>query len=161
NTLDLNYLFLAERRGVEVRPETEVTAVRPLPKGGYLLETKHSFHKRQTSRIEADQVVFAGGVMGTLPLLLAMRADPKGLRGLSARLGEGVRTNSEALMGVTVTDRTQDFSKGVAITSILHTDEHSHIEPVRYAEGSGFFRLLTLPYSAGNNLASRVFRSFG
>src|SRR5690606_23068614 len=110
NTLDLNYLFLAERRGVEVRTETEITAVRPLPKGGYLLETKHSYHKRQTSSIEADQVVFAGGVMGTLPLLLAMRADPKGLPGLSARLGEGVRTNSEALMGVTVTDRTQDFS---------------------------------------------------
>ena len=26
NTLDKNYLYLAERRGVEVRPETEVVA---------------------------------------------------------------------------------------------------------------------------------------
>ena len=34
NTLDLNYLYLAERRGATVRAETEVTAVRPRPGGG-------------------------------------------------------------------------------------------------------------------------------
>jgi cholesterol oxidase len=39
----------------------------------------------------------------------------------------------------------KDFSKGIAIGSILHTDENSHLEPVRYGEGSGFFRLLTVP----------------
>jgi cholesterol oxidase len=157
----LNYLYLAEKRGAEVRAETEVTAVRALPEGGYLLETKHSFDAKRKSCIEAASVVFAGGVMGTLPLLLAMRRDPQGLPQLSERLGEYVRTNSEAIMGVTVTDPTQDFSKGVAITSILHTDSHSHIEPVRYAEGSGFFRLLVLPHSPGNNLLTRGLGSMG
>ena len=29
NTLDKNYLYFAEKNGAEVRPETEVTAVRP------------------------------------------------------------------------------------------------------------------------------------
>jgi hypothetical protein len=32
-----------------------------------------------------------------------------------------------------------DTSEGIAITSVLHTDEHSHLEPVRYGKGSGFF----------------------
>ncbi len=35
NTLDLNYLYLAEKLGVEIFPETEVTGVRPLADGGY------------------------------------------------------------------------------------------------------------------------------
>ena len=157
NTLDLNYLYLAEKRGVEIRPETEVTAVRPLEQGGYVIAVKQGVKGGQSSSVEATQVVFAGGVMGTLPLLLSMREDPNGLPALSARLGEGVRTNSEALMGVTVSDPSVDFSKGVAITSILHTDDHSHMEPVRYAEGSGFFRLLAFPHAPGKSLAARSF----
>ena len=33
NTLMKNYLYFAEKRGVEVRPEVEVTDIRPLPAG--------------------------------------------------------------------------------------------------------------------------------
>ncbi|MCJ7837658.1 MAG: GMC family oxidoreductase [Burkholderiales bacterium] len=64
---------------------------------------------------------------------------------LSDRLGYGVRTNSEALIPVTVPDGKSVFSDGVAIGSILHTDENSHLEPVRYAAGSGFWRLAMGP----------------
>lgn len=94
--------------------------------------------------------------MGTVPLLLGMREDPHGLPHLSARVGDQVRTNSEALAGVIVPDTSVDFSKGVAITSILHTDDHSHIEPVRYAKGSGFFRLMVLPQTSGADVLSRL-----
>lgn len=159
NTLDRNYLFLAERLGAEVLPETEVRAVRPRPQGGYRVETRPSggpLRRRRGAVFTADQVVFAGGVMGTVPLLLAMKDDPQGLPRLSDRLGEGVRTNSEALFAVVVPDREADFSRGVAITSILHTDDHSHLEPVRYAAGSGFFRLLALPHAPGRSAAARV-----
>jgi cholesterol oxidase len=157
NTLDQNYLFLAERRGVRVEPETEVTAVRAQPGGGYEIETRPSLGGAAgTRRYHARQIVFAGGVMGTVPLLLAMREDAAGLPQLSARLGDLVRTNSEALLGVLTPDDEQDFTEGVAITSILHTDEHSHIEPVRYGRGSGFFRLLALPHSPGSTVASRL-----
>lgn len=159
NTLDLNYLYLAEKLGVEVHPETEVTGVQPRPEGGYTVVTRSPTARRRTRRIEAASVIFAGGVMGTVPLLLKLREDERALPRLSARLGRGVRTNSEALMGVIVTDPEKDFSKGVSITSILHTDEHSHIEPVRYADGSGFFRLLAWPHSPGDNIAVRVLGS--
>jgi len=67
-----------------------------------------------------------------------------------------VRTNSESLIGVTTFDRTKDFSKGVAIGSILNTDEHSHLEPVRYPEGSGFWRIFMSPLVYGDNLFQRL-----
>jgi cholesterol oxidase len=155
NTLDRNYLYLAERRGAQVEAETEVEAVRPREGGGYRVETKESFGSARRA-FTADRVIFAGGVMGTIPLLLKMREDPKGLPALSARVGDAVRTNNEALIGIIAPDSKEDFSKGVAITSILETDEHSHIEPVRYAEGSGFFRMLALPHSPGSNVLTRL-----
>lgn len=157
NTLDRNYLYLAERRGAQVLAETEVRHV--CPEGaldgsdGYVLNVDSPDGSR---KIQAKQVIFAGGVLGTVPLLLRMRDDPRGLPALSPRVGDMVRTNSEALIGVVSPNTHDDFSKGVAITSILHTDEVSHIEPVRYAEGSGFFRLFSLPHAPGNNVLVRV-----
>ncbi|AKF04852.1 GMC oxidoreductase [Sandaracinus amylolyticus] len=160
NTLDRNYLYLAEKRGAKVEPETEVTAVRPRASAdgksaGYRVETKHTFGSA-TRTFTADNVVFSGGVMGTIPLLLKMREDAEGLPKLSEHVGDFVRTNSEALIGIIAPEWKEDFSKGIAITSILETDEHSHIEPVRYAEGSGFFRTMVLPHSPGSNVFTRI-----
>jgi cholesterol oxidase len=149
NTLDRNYLYLAEQAGVEVRAETEVTAVRVRDGGGYAVETKGE-------TFQADRVILAGGVMGTIPLLLDMKADRAGLPNLSAKIGREVRTNNEALIGV-IAPGEHGLSKGVAITSILHTDEHSHIEPVRYGAGSGFFRTMVLPHAPGPNALARLF----
>jgi cholesterol oxidase len=94
--------------------------------------------------------------MGTMPLLLQMREDPQGLPQLSDQVGHFVRSNSEALFGVISPDKDVNFSKGVAITSILHTDEHSHIEPVRYGEGSGFFRTLLSVHAPGPTVIARM-----
>jgi len=101
-------------------------------------------------------VVFAGGVLGTVELLLRLRESPAGLPGLSPKVGERVRTNSEVLIGVTTRRRELDLSEGVAITSILRTDPRSWVEPVRFASGSGFFRLLVTPHAPGETLPKRV-----
>ena len=156
NTLDRNYLYLAEKHGAEVLAETEVTKVRPRDGGGYVVETKASFGTPYAAEISADRVILAGGVMGTMPLLLQMKEDPKGLPQLSNRVGDFVRSNSEALFAIVSPDRNENFSKGVAITSILHTDEHSHIEPARYGEGSGFFRTLASIHAPGRTVFARV-----
>lgn len=155
NTLDQNYLYLAEKKGAEVFPESEVVSVGPRDGGGYVVRTQPSIGGGVEQRFTADNVIFSGGVLGTVPLLLDMR-DDGGLPGLSPRVGEFVRTNNEALIGVVAPDSKESFAKGVAITSILHTDEHSHIEPVRYAEGSGFFRTMMLPHSPGATVFSRL-----
>jgi len=156
NTLDRNYLYLAEKKGVEVRAETEVVAVREKSGGGYDIETRGSIDSSRTGRVHAERVIFSGGVMGTIPLLLRMKEDPNSLPRLSDRLGDSVRTNSESLIGVAAPDSEEDFSKGIAISSILHTDEHSHLEPVRYGPGSDFFKLLTWPHAPGDNVLARV-----
>ncbi|MEY4575940.1 MAG: hypothetical protein RL701_643, partial [Pseudomonadota bacterium] len=155
NTLDNNYLYLAERLGTTVVAETEVEAVRP-DAVGYRVETRGSLKSKQTHTYFAERVVFAGGVMGTVPLLLAMREDPKGLPKLSERVGRSVRTNNESLTAVSNPDTTHDFSRGVAITSILHTDDESHIEPVRYGAGSNFFRKLVFPHSTETTFLGRL-----
>ena len=154
NTLDRNYLYLAEQLGAQVIAETEVHHVAPRKEGGYRVDVAPSLQRGEASHFTADKVIFAGGVMGTIPLLLAMRES--GLPDLSARVGDAVRTNSESLCAVVVPDASVNLSKGVAITSILHTDEHSHIEPVRYAAGSGFFRTLMLPQSSGATALTRM-----
>ncbi|MFT7579622.1 MAG: cholesterol oxidase [Myxococcota bacterium] len=159
NTLDRNYLYLAERLGMTLKAETEVTAVRAQEAGGgYVVECKQG-QRGKSQTLTAEHVIFSGGVMGTLPLLLKMKTDPNGLPWLSDRVGDRVRTNSESLVGVITPDSSKDLSKGVAITSILHTDEHSHLEPVRYGSGSGFFRTMILPFVEGDTLAKRVRRT--
>jgi cholesterol oxidase len=163
NTLVKNYLYLAEKNGAEVRPETEVTAIGPREGGGYRIKTKPTFSKSGGDEITADRVILSGGVMGTMPLLLQMKEDPAGLPRLSERVGDFVRSNSESLIAVLSPKKGTNFSKGVAITSILHTDEHSHMEPVRYGAGSGFFRTLLAPHAPGPTVLSRLwggFRSF-
>ena len=165
NTLDKNYLHLAERRGLRIEADTEVTAVKALPEGGYELEARQgtwalpALNAQRTYR--ARQVVFAGGVLGTVPLLLRMKERPDGLPKLSERVGDFVRTNSEVLIGVVTQRRDKDLAHGIAIGSILHTDAHSHLEPVRYSAGSGFFRTLMLPMAPGDTLAQRFLAAAG
>ena len=142
NTLDKNYLYLAEKYGAEVRPETEVTGIRPLDGGGYRIETKATFGKRQHGEVTRGPRHPRGRRDGHDAPAPADEGRPAGLPELSDRVGDFVRSNSEALFGVISPEKDANFSKGVAITSILHTDEHSHIEPVRYGAGSGFFRTL-------------------
>jgi cholesterol oxidase len=160
NTLDKNYLYLAEKRGLTLHADTEVTWVRPLPEGGYEVEALEGTSRffRRKRRFTARHVVFSGGVLGTVDLLLKLKADPDGLPRLSERLGDAVRTNSEALIGIVAGDskRDKDLSTGIAIGSILHTDEHSHLEPVRYGAGSDFFRSLMAPYVTGTTVLSRL-----
>ncbi|SCL40950.1 cholesterol oxidase [Micromonospora pallida] len=148
NTLVKNYLWLAERLGARVHPLTTVTSVRPVPGGGYRVETIRTgaWLRRRRQVFEADQVVLAAGALGTQRLLHEMRATGA-LPGLSPRLGELTRTNSEAVLGASVSRRRArseglDFTEGVAITSSFHPDAQTHIEPVRYGRGSNAMGLL-------------------
>lgn len=148
NTLTKNYLYLAERLGVEVHPLTTATAVRSRPEGGYTIETVRTgaWLGRQRRVFEADQVVFAAGALGTQRLLHRMKATGA-LTALSDRLGTLTRTNSEAILGAAVPRRQArrrglDYTDGVAITSSFHPDPRTHLEPCRYGKGSNAMALL-------------------
>jgi cholesterol oxidase len=142
NTLVKNYLYLAERAGARIVPLTTVTGLRPRDNGGYDIALQKT-GKRFRTTITADHVVLAAGTWGTQNLLHAMR-DTGALPRLSTRLGELTRTNSEAIIGSgrLKVDQERDFSRGVAITSSIHPDATTHIEPVRYGKGSNAMGLL-------------------
>jgi cholesterol oxidase len=172
NTLDKNYLYLAEQRGLTLNPLCRVSGVFPLrpqshPQreghGGYQVEydtfPKNGFlriFRKQRKFVTAQQVVFAAGVLGTLAILHKMKQNPRGLPLISEKLGKGIRTNNESILAVTTSDKSHDFSKGIAISSIIHTDEHSHLEPVRYGGDSGFFRILIAPHAPGKTPLARI-----
>jgi len=159
NSLDKNYLYLAEQLGVEVIAEHEVLDVVPIEanntKKGYQIKFKPSTRAFGRSKtLTTQSVIFAGGVLGTIPLLLKLKK--KSLPNLSPQVGEMIRTNNEALIFDVTHDKEKNLSKGIAIGSILELDENSHLEPVRYGEGSGFWRLGITPLILETNFFKRI-----
>ncbi|MGV9343411.1 GMC family oxidoreductase N-terminal domain-containing protein [Streptomyces spiralis] len=164
NTLNENYLHLAEKAGAVVHPMTTVVSVTDDSRGGYAVATLPTDDKKKhAGRIfTARRVVLAAGTYGTQTLLHRMKAGRQ-LPYLSPRLGELTRTNSEALVGAQTDNRRYrratgepraDFTRGVAITSSIHPDENTHIEPVRYGKGSnsmGGLSILQVPYVDGGS----------
>jgi cholesterol oxidase len=159
NTLVKNYLYLAERRGAQVLPERTVVDVRPIGKGdgseGYEVESVRSgsWVRRQRRVHRARGVVVAAGPLGTNLLLQRCRLGGS-LPAISHRLGELVRTNSEAILTVTVPeDYPDDLTRRVAITSSIYPDPHTHIETVSYGnDGDSMRRLYTLMVGDGTRL---------
>ncbi len=140
NTLVKNYLHLAEQAGAEVHALTTVTDVVPRRLGGYTVSTRRTGGvKRQT--FTADQVIFSAAALGTQRLLHKLR-DRRSLPYVSPRLGELSRTNSEAILGARSRRDDVDFTEGVSITSSIHLDETTHVEPCRYGDGSNAIGML-------------------
>ncbi|MEU2308549.1 GMC family oxidoreductase [Streptomyces misionensis] len=166
NTLNENYLHLAQKAGAVVHPMTTVVSVTDDSRGGYAVATLPTDRRKKgEGRVfTARRVVLAAGTYGTQTLLHRMRAGGQ-LPYLSKRLGDLTRTNSEALVGAQTLDRRYrkahgaaraDFTRGVAITSSIHPDENTHIEPVRYGKGSnamGGLSILQVPYAEGSSRA--------
>ena len=143
NTLDRNYLHLAEKAGAQVHPMTTVVDVHESPAGGYQVETVHTgrWVRKQHRTWSADQVVFSAAALGTQNLLHRLLANGS-LPRISARLGELARTNSEVTLIATSRTRT-DLAQGVAGTSSIHPDANTHIEAFRIGKGSNWGYLLT------------------
>lgn len=161
NTLDKNYLHLAQKKGAKIIAEHEVVDVQPINAqdgvGGYVLSYKKTaslFGKSKT--VKTKGIIFSGGVLGTVPLLLKLKE--KSLPNISSRIGEMVRTNNEALIMNVSLDRDKDMSDGIAIGSIIELDDNSHIEPVRYGNGSGFWRITAFPMVSEKNWFKRMFK---
>ncbi|WP_327354020.1 GMC family oxidoreductase [Streptomyces sp. NBC_01304] len=161
NTLNENYLYLAEKAGAVIHPMTSVVSVTEDSRGGFAVATLPTDKKRkgQGRTFTASRVVIAAGTYGTQTLLHRMK-DTGLLPQLSSRLGDLTRTNSEALVGAQTDNRRYkkrhgaakvDFTRGVAITSSIHPNDSTHIEPVRYGKGSnamGGMTILQVPYSS-------------
>lgn len=167
NSLDQNYLYLAEKYGAQVFPETMVVGANPLSGrvdggAGYEVQVIQSTRllKRTRKRFTTRGVIFAGGVLGTVKLLLTLK-ESGALPHLSARIGQCVRTNSESILAVQLHDSSLDLSDGLAIGSGIHIDENTHVEAVRYPKGSDFMSLLSTLLTKGQPGPGRILTWLG
>lgn len=161
NTLDLNYLYLAEKHGARVLAETKVVDVKPLEAGdggaGYEVHTVNSTSLAGSGRqrLTCRGVVFSASSLGTMELLFRLK-DKRSLPAVSDQLGRRVGTNSESLIGVRIPGSSEDLSKGVAIGSGIYIDEHTHIEAVRYPSGSDAMSFLGTILTTGRPGRTRI-----
>jgi cholesterol oxidase len=164
NTLDKNYLYLAEKDGAQIFAETKVVDVLPLGgkvdgSDGYEVRTESStaWFARHRQRFICKSVVFAASALGTIDLLFRLKQKGS-LPAVSNQLGSRVRTNAESLIGVRVPGSHEDFSKGVAIGSGFYLDEYTHIEATRYPAGSDAMAILATLLTGGRPGRTRILR---
>jgi len=162
NTLDLNYLYLAEERGAAVFPETKVVDVKPLAgtndgSAGYEVSTINStaWLRSKPRKLTSRGVVFSASSLGTMELLFRLK-EIGSLPAISTRLGKHVRTNSESIIGARVPGCADDLSQGIAIGSGIYVDEYTHIEAVRYPNGADLLGLLTTFLTDGRPGPQRI-----
>ncbi len=148
NSLDKNYLYFAEKHGAQVMPESQVVDIIPLNgrvdgRDGYEIHVVTPTSIFKNRRVYTTRgIVFSAGVLGTVKLMFELKQKGS-LPKLSARTGDFIRTNSEAIIGVQLNEKGIDISEGVAIGSGVHVDEYTHIEAVRYSKGDDAMGALT------------------
>jgi cholesterol oxidase len=162
NTLDLGYLYLAEKHGAQVLAETKVVNVKPLSdrsdgRDGYEVFTVQSTSRfrRHARRLTCRGIVFSASSLGTMELMFRLK-EKGSLPRVSGQVGMHVRTNSESLIGARTPGSGQDTSQGIAIGSGVYIDEHTHIEAVRYPSGSDTMGFLTTILTDGKPGPQRI-----
>ena len=147
NTLLKNYLWFAEKHGVEIHAERQVVSIRPLGaedgSDGYLVTTERpgAWFSRQRRTFKARGIVMSAGALGTNTLLAKCKLDGD-LPRISDRLGQLVRTNSESILAVTLPEGTARPWNDVAISASIYPRPDTHIEFVTYGRHGDFMSLL-------------------
>lgn len=162
NSLDKNYLYLAEKYGARVFPETRVVDVVPLNgredgRDGYEVRTTKStsWLRKQPRRFSCRAVIFAASALGSMDLLFRLKQNGS-LPNVSDQLGNRVRTNAESLIGVRIPGSRLDLSAGVSIGSGIYLDEYTHIEATRYPAGSDAMALFATLLTGGRPGWTRI-----
>jgi cholesterol oxidase len=154
NKVTTNYLYLAERLGVDVHELHEVYDLVPLDGGGFEVHARHPGWAQRVAHLvhhtyTAEQVIVAAHAYGSSKLLHHMQHKGR-LKGLSSQLGQRARTNSEQLLVITrpygqwarAPEKIHITPGSVAITSGVWPDAVTSIEPVYYGVGSSLLALL-------------------
>lgn len=156
NSLNKNYLWFAEKKGVQIYSESQVIDVKPLNSDdgndGYQItvqKTGQLFAKKIT--FTAKGVVFAGGALGTNELLANCKLNGS-LPNISSKLGYLVRTNSESVLNVRLPKDLKTWND-VTASSSVHIDQNTHIEFLTYGRHADFMSLMyTVLVGNGNRL---------
>ena len=117
NSLDFNYLAVAERAGARAVTDALVERIEP-HEGGYVVTTSTPSDPRAPRREwAAPRVVLAAGAVATNELLLRSRDVHATLPDLSQRLGQGFSGNGDFLTLAELRGTRQDMTTGPTITT--------------------------------------------
>jgi len=123
NTLDLNYLAVAEQRGAEMTTQAEVTRIEPLSPAGYRVTyTDHAAGGAHRT-VDARHVFLCAGAVNTTELLLRCRDQWGTLPRLSERLGTRYSANGDFLAFAFDTREVWDPAEGPTITTSFVVDQ--------------------------------------
>jgi cholesterol oxidase len=160
NTLDRNYLWFAEKMGLEILPETKAEKI-SWHDNLYHIETKQTtplFVKRK-NEFRSKGIVVAAGVLGTLELLLKQKYKYASLPLLSDTLGHELRTNAETLCAVS--GGFEKLNNGLAITSVFSPDPFTHVEVVKYPDNSNAMKwFFGLSVGGADSSSARTWKLF-
>jgi cholesterol oxidase len=116
NTLDLNYIPLAEHHGAQVSELHQVEQIAPV-EGGYRV-TYCDLRAGETGSVVGRRVVVAAGTLGSTELLLRCRDVSNTLPRLSSMLGHRFSGNGDFILaGTHRTQRDVNPSQGPSITA--------------------------------------------
>lgn len=97
NTLDLNYLAIAEDHGADIRPLHMINSVEKID-GGYRVHGVRIVDAEQIPvSFTAKKVILSAGSLGSTEILLRSRDEKKFLPDISAVLGQGWSSNGDFL----------------------------------------------------------------
>lgn len=162
NSLDQNYLYLAEKLGVQIVAETTVTGIEPQPDGSYVVPTRPSFGGGSTRAVRAfraPKVIVAAGVVGTVELLFHCRDVARTLPKLSPALGQHVRTNSESIVGVLLPKGQVGNADGACITTHFYADANTHVTQNRFPASFAYMRWTSGPVVQAATPAQRRWKT--
>lgn len=137
NSLDLNYLAVAERHGARAVTGSEVRRIAPDGSGWAVWSQEGQGDGRTTVRRRARKVVLAAGAIGTTELLLRARDEHGTLPDLSPALGHGFSGNGDQLALGTFRPGPEDLSTGPTITTTTALDVWERDDPVWYQVQDG------------------------
>lgn len=159
NTLDLNYLAVAEKLGAVICTSHLVSHVQPIS-GGYRVHFEDiSGGKRVKGSVKTAKVVLSAGSLGSTEILLRSRDEFYTLPKLSGNLGKGWCANGDFITPAIHGNRTVNPTQGPTISSAIDLLDGAYKDQRLFIEDGG------IPDVLGNmieeELKSPAFSHFG
>jgi cholesterol oxidase len=160
NTLDLNYLAVAEKRGTDVRPLHVARCIEPQG-SGYRVHYRRLHGERYVSEsVAAERVILAAGSLGSTEMLLRCRDEFATLPKISTALGTSWSANANVMTSAPYPQNVEVHQGiGPMITSTLNFMDDK-VRPHRFVIEDDGLPNFVLNILAGRNYHSWLARLF-
>jgi cholesterol oxidase len=138
NTLDLNYLAVAEDKGAEIRPLAMVSHIVPEGHGYAVIYHDLSGGQRRERVVRAKRVIVAAGSLGSTEILFRSRDKFRSLPNVSKALGAHWSSNGDFLTPAFYEGRRLSPTIGPTITAAIDFLDGSDGGAQYFTEDGGF-----------------------